>query len=293
MYLFVVLQYNQGKAVQLAGAIADQVRHKLIELGCVSLGDTGARGFLPANAAGHRAEVESPSADIAHRRQALEAQQRRLGPDHPDTLASMNDLSKRLAEVGQHEEAANMARQALEARQRVLGPDHPDTLGSTIELSSRLGELGQHQLAADLSWQAMKVRQRVLGPEHPDTLASLDTLSNQLAALGQHKAAEAMARQAQRVRHRVLGPEHLDTLASMDTLSIRLAALGQRQAAEAMAHQAKEARQRISNQGSEQQQRDRAAHRPLLPDTPSFADHLGELRSEVHSQQPAQAVPSL
>ena len=58
-----------------------------------------------------------------------------LGPEHPDTLRILNTLSNVLAELGQHQEAADMARQALAAQQRVLGPEHPDTLGSLSNLS--------------------------------------------------------------------------------------------------------------------------------------------------------------
>ena len=82
-------------------------------------------------------------------------QQRVLGPEHPDTLTSMANLSTRLAELGQHEEAADMARQALAGRQRVLGPEHPDTLSSMDNLSNRLAELGQHEEAADMARQAL------------------------------------------------------------------------------------------------------------------------------------------
>ena len=45
-------------------------------------------------------------------RQALVAQQRVLGPDHPETLVSV-DFVQWLAELGQHEAAADMARQAF------------------------------------------------------------------------------------------------------------------------------------------------------------------------------------
>ena len=110
-------------------------------------------------------------------RQALAARQRVLGPEHPDTLRSLSDLSVLLDKLGQHLEAADMARQALAARQRVLGPEHPDTLRSLSDLSVFLDKLGQHQEAAYMARQALAARQRVLGPEHPDTLRSLSNLS--------------------------------------------------------------------------------------------------------------------
>ena len=84
-------------------------------------------------------------------------------------LGCMFNLSIRLAEVGQHQAAAEMARQALEAQQRVLGLEHPNTLASMSNLSSRLTVLGQHQAAADMTRRALEARQRVLGAEHPDT----------------------------------------------------------------------------------------------------------------------------
>ena len=103
-------------------------------------------------------------------RAALKA--RRRWPEHPNTLTSMASLSNRLAELGQHQEAADMARQALAGRQRVLGPEHPDTLYSMAGLSIWLAELGQHEAAADMARQALAARQRVLGPDHPERCAA-------------------------------------------------------------------------------------------------------------------------
>ena len=76
-------------------------------------------------------------------RQALTGLQRELGPDHPTTLEVMHNLSMRLAELGQHEEAAEVAQQALEGRQRMLGPEHPHTLASKAYREHRVAELEQ------------------------------------------------------------------------------------------------------------------------------------------------------
>ena len=83
-------------------------------------------------------------------RQALAARQRVLGPEHPDTLASMSNLSIQLAQLGQHEAAADMARQALAAQQRVLGPEHPDSRHS-MSVLRWLGELDQREAAAEVA----------------------------------------------------------------------------------------------------------------------------------------------
>ena len=103
-------------------------------------------------------------------RQVLTAQQHELGPEHPDNLRSLRNLSDRLAQLGQVQEAADMARQVLTARQRVLGPEHPDTLGSLVNLSNRLADLWQLQEAADTARQVLTAQQQELGPEHPEQL---------------------------------------------------------------------------------------------------------------------------
>lgn len=77
-------------------------------------------------------------------KQALAAQERVLGPEHPQTLRSMASLSIWIYALGQHEAAANLTRRVLAVRQRVLGPRHPDTLDSMGKLGALLGELGQH-----------------------------------------------------------------------------------------------------------------------------------------------------
>jgi ankyrin repeat protein/nucleoside phosphorylase len=66
-------------------------------------------------------------AEVMNRR-ALEASERVLGNEHPDTLASVGSLASVLRDQGKYEEAEAMNRRALEAREKVLGnePISPD-----------------------------------------------------------------------------------------------------------------------------------------------------------------------
>jgi hypothetical protein len=52
-----------------------------------------------------------------------------LGPDHPQTLTSRNNLAGAYQWAGRLLEAIALYEQVLADRERVLGPDHPDTLG--------------------------------------------------------------------------------------------------------------------------------------------------------------------
>jgi Tetratricopeptide repeat len=68
-------------------------------------------------------------------REALAARQRRLGAEHPDTLASMMELAVTLDELKEYSEAEQLYRKVVETRKRVLGPDHPITAASKYNLA--------------------------------------------------------------------------------------------------------------------------------------------------------------
>ena len=58
---------------------------------------------------------------------ALAIRERSLGPDHPDTATSLNNLALCLQAQGAYAEARPLLERALAIRERSLGPDHPDT----------------------------------------------------------------------------------------------------------------------------------------------------------------------
>src|SRR5262249_54081366 len=54
----------------------------------------------------------------------------RLGPEHPDTLSSMNNLALSYDVLGRHAEALKLGQETLALRKAKLSPNHPDTLGT-------------------------------------------------------------------------------------------------------------------------------------------------------------------
>jgi hypothetical protein len=68
--------------------------------------------------------------------QLMEIRKRVLGPEHPDTLASMNNLAVIYWNQGRWSEVEELNVQIMEIRKRVLGPEHPDTLTSMNNLAS-------------------------------------------------------------------------------------------------------------------------------------------------------------
>ena len=73
----------------------------------------------------------------------MEAQERLLGLEHPDTLVSVNNLAKLLHAKGDYAAAEPLYRRALEAQERILGPEHPKTLSVLNNLAPLLNATGR------------------------------------------------------------------------------------------------------------------------------------------------------
>ena len=58
-----------------------------------------------------------------------------LGPEHPETLISVNNLAELYKAQGRYGEAEPLYKRALAASERALGPEHPDTLASVDNLA--------------------------------------------------------------------------------------------------------------------------------------------------------------
>ncbi|KAI5777283.1 hypothetical protein EDC01DRAFT_624203 [Geopyxis carbonaria] len=149
-----------------------------------------------------------------------------LGPEHPDTLASMNYLSFTFGSLGRYGEAEKLAKLVLDLRKKVLGPEHPDTLASMGSLAWTFKNLGRYGEAEKLEKLVLDLRKKVLGPEHPDTLATMGSLASTFRSLGRYEEAEKLQKQVLDLSNKVLGPEHPDTLASMGSLAWTFKNLG-------------------------------------------------------------------
>ena len=67
---------------------------------------------------------------------AVDLRRRVLGPDHPDTLTSMNDLADAYRVQSAYKQAEPLFIKVLETRRRVLGEENPATLSSMNELAN-------------------------------------------------------------------------------------------------------------------------------------------------------------
>ncbi|PIG87103.1 kinesin light chain, partial [Aspergillus arachidicola] len=108
--------------------------------------------------------------------QVIELRKQVLGPEHPDTLTSMNNLASIYWNQGRWKEAEELGVQVMELYKQILGPEHPSTLTSMNNLAYTWKRLGKVQDALALMEKCVELRRNLLGPEHPHSVSSSDTL---------------------------------------------------------------------------------------------------------------------
>ena len=166
----------------------------------------------------HAAELGAPQAAISLSG-AVEYLGVVLGPDHPGTLASRNNLAGAYESAGRLGEAILLYEQVAADRVRVLGDNHPQTLTSRNNLAYAYYSAGRLDEAITLYEETLADSPRVLGPDHPHTLASRNNLAYAYQEAGRVDEAITLYEEVLADRTHILGPDHPDTLASRNNLA--------------------------------------------------------------------------
>jgi serine/threonine protein kinase/Flp pilus assembly protein TadD len=148
------------------------------------------------------------------------------GPDHPDTLASMNNLANSYAALGRHADALQLRQETLALRRDKLGPDHKDTLASMHNLATSYDALGRHAEALTLREQTLDLRRAKFGTDNPDTLDSMNNLAISYTMLGRHAEAVKLREVTLALQKARDVPDYPRLLASMHNLAQSYHALG-------------------------------------------------------------------
>ena len=130
-----------------------------------------------------------------------------LGPHHPDTLASRNNLAGTYRASGRLDKAIALYEQTLEDSIRVLGTDHPSTLTSRFNLACAYKASGRLEEAITLYEQVFSGRSRVLGPDHRSTLTARDDLAATYWEAGRFDEAITLKKQILADAMRIMGPD--------------------------------------------------------------------------------------
>jgi CHAT domain-containing protein len=108
---------------------------------------------------------------------ALPTLDKLLGPQHPDTATSINNLAMLYDSIQDNDRALPLHERALAIREKILGSEHPLTSVSINNLACFYCHMGNYTEALPLFERALAIREKVLGLEHPDTAGTLNDLA--------------------------------------------------------------------------------------------------------------------
>ena len=140
-----------------------------------------------------------------------------LGPEHPDTLITINNLAVLYLSQEKYAEAEPLLKQKLEISQRVLGPEHRETFVGMSNLVYK--SQGRYAEAEPLINQCFETAQQHAGsgtPGHNRDNAETPENCDQ----SKYTEAEPLGTQVLEISRRVLGPEHPITIRAMRNLSV-------------------------------------------------------------------------
>jgi tetratricopeptide (TPR) repeat protein len=123
---------------------------------------------------------------------ALALTERLLGPEHPHTAASLNNLAELYRSQGRYAEAEPLCQRALALRERVLGPDHPDIAASLDHLAGLYRAQGRYAAAEPLFQRALALYERAFGPNHHAAEVVRQNYLELLRATDRHAEAERL-----------------------------------------------------------------------------------------------------
>jgi tetratricopeptide (TPR) repeat protein len=140
------------------------------------------------------------------------------GPDHPETLQSMDNLAATFRKLARAHEARKLFQETLATRTRVLGPHHLETLQSMHGLGWAYVDLAQPSDAVKLHKESLAIKRKVLGNDHRETALSMDGLASAYWKLGEYHEAAVLHEETLEIFKKIHGLGHVDTLASMNGL---------------------------------------------------------------------------
>lgn len=176
---------------------------------------------------------------------ALVIRQKALGPSHPDTATTINNLANLHRNRGTLDKAMPLYRQALQIRKRSLGPRDLETAMTIYDLARLLHEQDRLASARRLHARALAIRETACGPDHPETATSLKDLARVLQDQGDLDSARPLFERALSIREAVQGPDHPNTANSLHFLAVLLHAEGRHEEARRLYERALDIRERV------------------------------------------------
>jgi hypothetical protein len=162
---------------------------------------------------------------IAYLQAMYQTAVRKLGQEHPDTLAILGNLAMRWAEAGNTATALTVLEQVLDKTAKLLGPNHPNTLISRNNLARWRGERDPAEAIAEYE-RLLADEVRVFGANSPEILTTRNNLAMLRAKVGDVSGVVGELERLLDEQIRILGVDHPETLRTRNNLAANRAEAG-------------------------------------------------------------------
>ncbi len=147
----------------------------------------------------------------------LDITRSRLGEDHSDFAASVNNIAYLYESQGKYKEAEQFHVQALKLRQ--VGGHYSDIANSLNNLAELYRMQGRYKEAEPLYLKGIKLIKELLGEHHADFATILNNLALLYKAQGKYTEAELFHRQSLELRIEIFGMYHPHIASSLNNLA--------------------------------------------------------------------------
>jgi len=182
------------------------------------LGSTAAAYLLHQAASYLDDRAQYAEADPLYLR-VLVTYEKTLGPDHPNTAATLNNLAVLYRHLHRDAEAEPLYQRALAIYEKELGPEHRYTAAALNNLAELHRRQERYEEAEHLYGRALAIWEKALGPEHAETATGISNLGSFYWEQGRYADAEPLYRRALAIREIMLGPDYPATAVSLNNLA--------------------------------------------------------------------------
>ncbi len=176
------------------------------------------------------AQKRYPEAE-AQLQRALDIQQKKLGPDHPDVATVTNNLGALLWSQGRFDEALPLYERTLKIYNLTYDPSHPNIAAISNNLAETYWKLGRYKEAEPLFRRALAIKEAKLASGHPSIAVTLNGLAGVLRDEKRFAEAEPFYQRALAIRRKALPAGDADIAETANDYATLLRATGRSQLA--------------------------------------------------------------
>jgi tetratricopeptide (TPR) repeat protein len=186
-----------------------------------------ARAIAPVLKAGSWSSRPKDPALLDLARRAVAIDEKRTGPNSPETAESLLGLANILIARGEEDDVQGLCERALAIHEGASGPESA-AAASAHRCLGRTGEdRGDLHGALVEDARALEIQEKILGREHPEVAATLNALASVQRQLGDYAHALESRQRCLAIRETAFGPDHPQVAWALHNLANLHADLGE------------------------------------------------------------------